>query len=202
LQAKPQVLALHVALPFAGAGQPAPQPPQLAGSLAVSTHEPPQGTGVGAVQPLEHVPPAHTAGAPQTRAHVPHVADAARSASQPLAVSPSQSAKPLAQLKPQLVPSHVAIAPSGALHGAQLAPHDDSEVFETHTSPHRWNPARQANPQLAPSHVESAFGGGAHGEQAAPQDAGEASETQASPQRWLPLVHVKSQLVPSHVATA
>src|SRR5689334_20550036 len=39
---KPQPLALQVGWPLATAGQPLPQPRQLAGSALVSTHDPPQ----------------------------------------------------------------------------------------------------------------------------------------------------------------
>lgn len=199
---KLHAVALHVALPFVGTAQLAPQPPQLAGSLVVSVHEAPQRTGKGALQPLEQVPLAHTGVAPlHVRVQSPQVVGAARSASQPLVATPSQFAKPLAQLKPHVEPSQVATAPAGAAQGVQLAPHDDSNVSETQRSPHRWKPARQVKPQAVPSQVASALGGGAHGEQAAPHVAGAVSGSQTSPQRWYVLAQVKSQRIPSHVAT-
>jgi hypothetical protein len=40
LQVNPQVLAAHVAAPFAGAGQTLPQAPQLAVSLVVGVSQP------------------------------------------------------------------------------------------------------------------------------------------------------------------
>lgn len=158
--------------------------PQCAGSRVVSTQAPPHAVGVGAAQPLAQAPLAHTGVAPEhPRPHVPHVEAVARSASQPLVAALSQSANPATHRKPHAAPSHVATAFAGAEHGVQLAPHEASEVFATHTSPQRWKPARHTKPQLDPSQVASAFGGGAHGEHAAPQLAGAASATHASPQR-------------------
>ena len=50
-----------------------------------------------------------------------------------------QSAKPLRQVKLQLVPLHVAVAFAGVMHAVQLlAPHDDTDVFGTQTPRQRW----------------------------------------------------------------
>jgi len=138
LQLKLHAVAAHVALPFAGATQLMPQLPQFVGSLVASTHEAPQRVGVGAEQPVEQAPPAHTGVAPtHARAQAPQVVAAARSASQPFAGSPSQSAKPGAHAKPHVEPSHVANPLAGASHGVQLAPQDASDPSDTQTSPHR-----------------------------------------------------------------
>lgn len=169
---------------MAGAVQPVPHAPQLAGSLIKSTHDPAQDVGVGVTQPLEQVPPEQIRVLPtHARVQLPHVSAAERSASQPLPGVPSQSAKPGEQSKPQAAPSHVATELAGATQGEQLVPQEESELLGTQTSPQRWKPARHANPQATPSQVASAFGGGAHGEQAAPHVAVAASGTHAPPQR-------------------
>ena len=197
------MLVLHVALLLGGGAHIVVQSPQRSGLLVVSTHDIPHSVGIAASQPLEQAPPVHTGVPPeQIRVHDPHVAGAVRSASQPLLATPSQSAKPAAQPKPQAVPLHVAKAFPGATHGAQLFPHEASESFDRHASPQRWNPTLQLKPQLVPSQLGAAFGGGTHAVHDAPQVADAESETQASPQRWNPALQVKPQLVPSHVLVA
>jgi hypothetical protein len=54
-----------------------------------------------------------------------------------LLATPSQSAKPVAQVKPHAVPLHVENALGGATQGVQLFPHEASESFDRHASPQR-----------------------------------------------------------------
>jgi hypothetical protein len=47
--------------------------------------------------------------------------------------------QPVLQVNPQLVPSHVAVAFAGAVHGVQLAePHVCTLVFSAQLDPHTW----------------------------------------------------------------
>lgn len=64
------------------------------------------------------------------------------------------------QVKPQEVPSQVALA----LAGGEQAAHDVEPqllvaLFETHAVPHRWKPLLQVNPHLVPSQVAVALAG-------------------------------------------
>src|SRR5436190_13742430 len=63
VQVKPQVLAAQVGVPFAGAPQTLPQPPQLEVLLAVST-QPLQSVVPDGHMPVVHLPAAQTAPAP------------------------------------------------------------------------------------------------------------------------------------------
>jgi hypothetical protein len=75
-QANPQVDALHVAMPFAGAEQDVEQAPQLPGSLRVSTHEPLQ-LIEPAAQLSVHLPCEHVSIAPHFSPHAPQFATTA-----------------------------------------------------------------------------------------------------------------------------
>lgn len=75
-------------------------------------------------------------GAAHVTPQLPHVAGNARLASQPLVGFESQSAKPVLHTKPQLVPSHVAVALARDGHAVQLAPQLDTEVLSAHAPAH------------------------------------------------------------------
>jgi hypothetical protein len=123
----PHAAEVHVATVPGGDGQTVPQTPQLAGSLDLSVHLLPHFAS-GSVQVAVHpvgpqtgVPPEHDV--PQA----PHVAALARSASQPFAGLPSQSAHPALQLTISQAPCalHCAvplIEQASALQVGQIVP--------------------------------------------------------------------------------
>ena len=91
------------------------------------------GGGGGAQTPASHGWPLHEV------AHVPQCAGSTRrSASQPVAGSPSQSAKPAWHVKPQRTPSHVAVELGVPPHGVHDAPHVAGSSLGTHDAPHVW----------------------------------------------------------------
>ena len=49
---------------------------------------------------------------------------------------PAHSFVPVPQLPPHVVPSHVAVPPTGVAHGAQDDPHEATSVFDRHCAPH------------------------------------------------------------------
>jgi hypothetical protein len=65
--------------------------------------------------------------------------------------------------KPQLVPSHVALALVGGVQAMHDAPHEPTLVFATHAPAHKWKPVLHTNPHVVPSHVAIALAGVAHG---------------------------------------
>jgi hypothetical protein len=73
------------------------------------------------------------------------------------------------QLKPQLVPSQVAIASAGVGQGVHEAPQFAGLMFETHCPEQAWKPVLQTKPQLVPSQVAVALAGGEQGVHALPQ---------------------------------
>jgi len=63
--------------------------------------------------------------------------------------------------KPHDVPSHVAVALAGAVHGVQdVVPHDAVLELLAQAAPQVWKPTLQANPHDTPSHVAVEFAGG------------------------------------------
>jgi hypothetical protein len=58
------------------------------------------------------------------------------------------------QTKPQLMPSHVAVAWAGGTHAVHDAvPHEVMLVLLAHVAPHRWNPGSHMMPHVPPEHV-------------------------------------------------
>jgi hypothetical protein len=51
--------------------------------------------------------------------------------------------KPVAQTKPQSLPSHVGVAFGGTMQALQRCPHVAVSKFDTHWLPQRWYPGRQ-----------------------------------------------------------
>jgi hypothetical protein len=80
-------------------------------------------------------------------------------------VDAPQRWNPPLHVKPQLVPSHVAIAFAGGMHCVQLVPHDCVEVLSAQVPPQSWKPPLHVKPHVAPSHIAIAFAGGTHGVQ-------------------------------------
>src|SRR5258708_2900891 len=97
-----------------GAGQTLPHTPQLVGDLNRSTHAPEQ-SREDAAQAAAHVPPEHFA---VSFVHAveqePHVVGRLRSASQPLAASPSQFPHPGTQLPTAHAPAEQVICSTRA----------------------------------------------------------------------------------------
>lgn len=91
------------------------------------------------------------------------VENCARSQALPIAQNP------LLQVKPQLEPLQVAVAPAGGTQAEHELPQDCVLEFDTHVLPQRWKPAAQVKPQLVPLHVAIAFAGVVHGVHDAPQ---------------------------------
>ena len=126
-----------------------------------------------------------------------------RSVSQPFAASPSQFAKFVAHVKPQLLPSQVDVALAGATQGVQLAPHVATAEFATQAPPQAWKPALQVIPHAVPSQLAMPFIGTVHAlHEEAPQVAVLALDTHAPAHAWNPGLHVNPQLVPSQVEVA
>jgi hypothetical protein len=62
------------------------------------------------------------------------------------------------QVKPQLVPSQVAVAFAGGVHGVQAPPQEEGLELLTQAPPHMWNPTlHEAMPQLPPEHAAVPF---------------------------------------------
>ncbi len=113
------------------------------------------------------VPPLHRL------AHVPHVAAVARSASQPFAAMPSQSAKPVTHANPHAVPSHVGVAFGIADgHGEHDVPQPRTLVFRVQLVPHAWYSALHLSTQAPATHVGVPSVGAVHAAMHAPQFAG------------------------------
>jgi hypothetical protein len=197
VQTIPHAPAVQVARPLAGTGHAWPHIAQLAGSFCVLVHRPLHS------EPVAEQPVLHTGVAPelsqngaalvQTVVHAPQCADVRRSASQPLAGSRSQSAKPGLHVNAHAVPSHVAVALAGAAQGAHALPQVATELLVTHVPPQSWKPALHCDPQRTPSHVAVALAGAPQGAHAAPHVAGAVSLTQAPEQRWWPVGQPSAQ---------
>ncbi len=108
--------------------------------------------------------------------------------------------------KSHVVPSHVAVAFAGTMHGEQDVPHDVTLVLFAHElpvpPPHKWNPVLHVKPHDVPSHVGVALGGVGHGEQLRPQKFRSRFETQLPPHRWNPGRHSDPQAPSAQVARA
>jgi hypothetical protein len=101
----------------------------------------------------------HVEEASQTRPHCPQFVLVVRGVSHTSAGLLVQWANPLLQMKPQLAPSHVAVAFAAAGHGVHDAPHVAGLVLSTHAPAHMWKPASQTGaPHLPPRHVPLAWG--------------------------------------------
>ena len=74
-------------------------------------------------------------------------------------------------MKPQVVPSHVAIALAGTGQAVHDAPHVATEVLLTQLPPQLWKPVRHTKPHTPPVQLASAFGGIGHVTQVAPHAA-------------------------------
>lgn len=132
-----QVLKAHVPAEQTGvallAAQMCPQTPQFGVDDRMSVSQPSAALPLQSAKPVEQaamvqaptVQPAVAFGRVQAWPQVPQlVAVVRRSTSQPFPAAPSQSAKFALQVKPQLVPLHVALAFAGTVHGA----HDDPQL--------------------------------------------------------------------------
>ena len=113
--------------------QERPQAPQFARSALRLTHAPPQSTvpaGQRQVPSTQARPDGHA------RSHAPQCATLLRvSASQPLAGLPSQSAKPVAQSRPQAPAEHVAVAWAPDGHARPQAPQLASALVVSASQP-------------------------------------------------------------------
>ena len=78
-----------------------------------------------------HVDVAFMGGAEHAEQLVPHDVTAVFETHWPL-----HRCVPATQVKPHVVPSHVAVELAGGMHGAQLPPHEPGSLFERHNAPH------------------------------------------------------------------
>ena len=126
----PQRPSRHAAVPF-GITHVRPQAPQFVALVCVSISQPfiafmSQSPRPVAQPPITHDPAVHAAVPPATRHMLPQrpqLADAVRtSVSQPLAASPSQSAKPSLHIPTRHTPSAQPGVPLGITHGRPHAP--------------------------------------------------------------------------------
>ena len=100
----------------------------------------------GESHPLEQTPPLQKGvGAAQVVVQEPQVAPLERSDSQPLAGSPSQSAKPWMQAKPHEAPSQVGVAFGRVEQGVHELPQLDGLWSSTHASSHACEPGAQGS---------------------------------------------------------
>jgi hypothetical protein len=113
--------------------------------------------------------------------------------------APAQSFWSLGQAPPQVVPSHVAMPPTGGAHAVQELPQVCTDVSTTQAAPQRWWPAAQSNPHVTPSQVVRAPSGGSGqgGPQLVPHVAGSVSSTHAPAQACVPGPHPRSSGGPS-----
>lgn len=203
LHEKSQRVPSQVAVPRSGAVHGVQLEPHDA-MLEFETHALPQRWNP-ALQMKAQAPPAQLAvpftGDVQRVSQRPQVAGAARSASQPLEGSPSQSAKPARQRKPQRIPSQVLSAFAAVGHGEHEVPQPMVEVVEMHALPQRWSPALQAKSHVPPAHVgEEPIGPAGQGVQRLPHVLGSSSATQRPSQRWVPVPHDAVQMPAVQVA--
>jgi hypothetical protein len=143
LHANPQTLALHVAVPFAGAVHAFAQLPQKFGLLVVSTHIIEHRVDVAPEHPDTHAndPPdaAHMGlGSLQTTPHPPQDVGCDRSTSHPFVGFESQSAHPASHVMPHAVPSHLAVAWGPVGHGEHDEPQLATNVLSAQLDPHAW----------------------------------------------------------------
>jgi len=116
-----QVPIVQVAVPPGPLGQLRPHIPQCAGSLARSTHIPPQRVCPMGQGRSVHAPATQVCPAAQATPHAPQCAVAVRvSVSQPLSMFPSQLPMPVMHAMPQEPATQVGVAP-GAV--GQTRPH-------------------------------------------------------------------------------
>src|SRR5512140_1116187 len=135
----PHAPPAHVGSLLAPEPQTFEHAPQFVTDVCVSTHDVPHGD-----VPLGHAPTQpvgeHSAvGATHLTLQDPQFAGADRSASQPVAGSPSQSARPCAHVSGTHLPAtHLAVAVSGSEHGMHAAEPQPNcgSLFFTHAPLH------------------------------------------------------------------
>lgn len=121
-----------------------------------------------AAQARPQVPPVHVATAPGPPGHalpqLPQVAGSARSASQPLLASPSQSSKPAAQVRLQARAAHDAVAFAPVGQASPQPPQWDTSVRRSTSQPLAALPSQssklgaQVMPHARAAQVAVAFG--------------------------------------------
>ncbi len=157
LQVKPHVAPVHALLAFATAGHAAPHIPQLASDVRVSVSQPFAAIASQLPRPAAHdatvqIPAAHAAvanGSEHAVAHDPQLATEVRkSASQPLAVLPSQLPKPALQLAITQAPAtHDGVA-FASKHAALQAPQLATDVLRSVSHPFAVFPSQSPRPGM------------------------------------------------------
>lgn len=142
-QSEPHVPARQYDVLLGGVGHSLPHPPQFRTSVRGSMHSIEHLVLAGPLQPLTHRYAPATSwqsgiGSWQRVPHDPQVPGTSSRASQPLAASPSQSAKPALQAKPQAPIAQVAVALLGTWQGLQRAPQLSTDVSSEQVVPQRW----------------------------------------------------------------
>lgn len=172
MQAIPHVLPLQVREELARLGQEFPHTEQLFRSAVVFTSQPSPGTPLQSEYPPLHakpqVPPPQVGVAfarpGQTDGHEPQWdGSLLRSTSQPLAASPSQSAKPALHEMPQVPPPHVRDELGRVGHTFPHEPQRFTSVCVSVSQPFTGfasqspKPPLQTNPQALPAQVRLAL---------------------------------------------
>ncbi len=148
------------------AGQARPHVPQFSESLARLRHAPPH---IVVPSGHEHIPATHDAPVTHAFPQRPQFAVLmAMLTSQPFAALPSQFAKPVLQVSPQVLIAHVGVALGGVGHTAPQRPQLFRSVVVLTSQPFAALPSQfakpvlQVNPQVPIAHVGVALGGVGH----------------------------------------
>ena len=216
MQAKSQAVPLQVGVALAGAVQVAQRSPQES-TLRLSLQTPSQSWNplrqvyrhslfTQATVAFERVPQGAQA-APQKLTLFTGTQDPLQSR-WPFGHIPSQACPagmqaplqiwvPEGHSVPHLVPSQVALPPSGIGQAVQEEPQLVGLELSRQRSSHRWKPGRQARSQVSPLQVVSPFGSVGQGVQEDPQAVRLVGATQSPLHRFFPPGQVLSQGSPS-----
>lgn len=191
----PQPPAAHVALPLAMPGQAISHVLQWAGSLSVSTHEPPQFV-VPFGQSVTHLPEAQTCSVAHGLSQPPQLAGLVLVSIQ----AEPHSAKPWSQLPPHTPASHTAMPLAGASQAvSHVLQFNGSVAKSTQAEPHKVNPAAHARPHLPAVQVAPPLVGTGQAMPHSPQFSGEEVVSMHEPlQFWRPPEQPALQVAWSH----
>jgi hypothetical protein len=97
--------------------------------------------------------------------------------------TPAHSLWPAGHVPPQVLPSHVAVPPSGAGQGSQDVPQVATSALSTQSSSQAWKPSAQVKPHWVPSQVAVPWSGMGHSvQEVGPQEVVAVSGTQTPAQ--------------------
>lgn len=81
---------------------------------------------------------------------------------------PAHRVWPGGHVPPQVLPSHVAVPPTGVGQGSQDVPQVATSASSTQSSPQAWEPSAQVKPHCVPSQVAVPWSGTGHSVQEVP----------------------------------